>query len=343
MRARILGLLAAVWASGCGSTDDRTEVADTMIDAATEDAVADAPPDSNSSDVGDVSKPPSACTPPARCGACATGQSCGGAGIADTCGARTCNHFVAAAPSTRPWSECTSATSACSLATANSNAKAGDVICLAAGSYSTGIAPVASGTASAPITYVAAGGVAKITGVSTGISLANVSFVEVDGVTVDDVQRFFELRSAKSCWIRNTTFHDASAYSGATIDRTSLDARITGCTFVDAPHAPVTATLDEESRPADYVTSEGDRVLFSGNKFGTTSHYALMIFTRAGGRTVIRDNVIHNRYHGGIGAYTYAGESGRVLIEDNDIDDVGVDYRDNPNLYSRKRTDYRDD
>ena len=95
---------------------------------------------------------------------------------------------------TAAWSLCTSMYSPCSLATANANAVAGDVVVLRGGQYSMHIFPAHSGTSvNSRITYQAYAGETPIIANTTeaygtyyhGITLGGRAYIKVDGVTVN--------------------------------------------------------------------------------------------------------------------------------------------------------------
>jgi hypothetical protein len=100
---------------------------------------------------------------------------------------------------TAAWVDCNSQTplsgsAACALATANSNAGAGDTVYLRAGTYSQGIAPAQSGSSTSRLTYRGyTGETAKITGVARGINVIGKSYITIDGVNVDGVDTFADL------------------------------------------------------------------------------------------------------------------------------------------------------
>lgn len=80
-----------------------------------------------------------------------------------------------------------SGASACSLATANANADAGDTVYLRAGTYSTGIVPTNSGTSGNEILWEAYDGESVIIATSgrAGVELDGVSYQIIDDIEVD--------------------------------------------------------------------------------------------------------------------------------------------------------------
>lgn len=107
------------------------------------------------------------------------------------CLAQAATHYVSPTGSAT-WANSTVAETPCSLATANSNATAGDTVILADGDYGTNLAPTHAGTAGSRLVFQAAtkwGAIIKdptpfITNRQNGI-LLNYSYITVDGIKVD--------------------------------------------------------------------------------------------------------------------------------------------------------------
>ena len=123
------------------------------------------------------------------------------------------NHWVSTTGTQTTWANCASATDPgsgyCSLATANTNATAGQTVFLIAGTYDTNterINPTNSGSAGSPITFVASGGTVVISGAAcdtTGepaINLSGKSYIVIDGITASGC--------AHHVFIRNGSTHN---------------------------------------------------------------------------------------------------------------------------------------
>jgi hypothetical protein len=351
---RHAAILLLVVSAGCDEPDLPGAPVDAGIADAVADGALDAPADVDAGDAdadADAAPVDPTCAPRPKCGACAAGETCGGAGVVAVCGSRACTHYVSPTATLTAFASCTDASNPCTLATANDAASPGDVVCLADGEYHTAIAPKTSGSAREPITFLSTSREARIRGVSNGISLASVSFIEIDGVgvlggtnTANQVTRFFNLVDADDCWIRNGTFVDALAYVGSRIDEASQRNKITNNTFPDAPHAPLTPEDDDgETWPADTLEIFGDANLVQDNDFGDTSHYAIVVWVTGGHRNVVRRNHLHNGLHAGMNLLSFDGSTGRLLVEGNRILDSGIRYLDNPNKYSRTHATSSDD
>ena len=128
-------------------------------------------------------------------------------------------HWVAPT-GTATWTNCNSQTplsgpAACSLATANANAAAGDIVYLRNGTYGTSIAPAKNGTAANRITYKGyTAEMAKITGVATAINVVGKSYITIDGVNVDGADTFADLQTAHHIWILNSTLINSTDTGG---------------------------------------------------------------------------------------------------------------------------------
>jgi hypothetical protein len=118
------------------------------------------------------------------------------------------------------WASCESKTPlldavACSIATANKSAAAGDTICLRGGSYATGIAPQNDGTEAARITFAAyAGEDARFSGAITGIKVTSRGYITVDSVSTDGARTFADLIGAHHIWILNSKLTNSSDTGG---------------------------------------------------------------------------------------------------------------------------------
>ena len=115
------------------------------------------------------------------------------------------------------WGDCQGASplsgaAACSLATANTNAAAGDVVNLRSGTYTTGIAPTNSGTPGNMITYqahTAETPTIMTSAWSPAIFLSNNDYIKIDGITVSNSYKWANIRNGSDYnEIVNSTFTD---------------------------------------------------------------------------------------------------------------------------------------
>ena len=115
------------------------------------------------------------------------------------------------------WADCTGSTSlngasACTLATANSNAVAGDLVYLRGGTYNTNIAPSNSGNSGNVITYKAYTGETPV--LTPTISQATIfldgkDYIKIDGITIKDGYMYASIRNGSDYnEIVNCTFTD---------------------------------------------------------------------------------------------------------------------------------------
>jgi hypothetical protein len=206
------------------------------------------------------------------------------------------------------WANCEgvtplSGTVACSLATANSNASAGDVINLRAGTYGTGIAPSNSGTSGNVITYQAYPGETPTitTTNSISINLDGNDYIKVDGITVIDSRHWVFIQGGSDYnEIVNGTFHGKGVDIG---DKGFMLRQIGGPynthnwihnnTMYDSGY--VNSSCDDSSGVMNIGGASGDfqsnyntienNILYSGG------HHILETFTEY---NVIRNNVFHN-------------------------------------------------
>jgi hypothetical protein len=109
------------------------------------------------------------------------------------------------------------------IAAASARAAAGDNVYLMSGQYQEAIIPVASGTASAPITYKSYGsGPAVITKVPVGILVSSQAYLAFDGINVNggatapnaSVGTFVVIQNSHNIVIRNGSFQYANGWAG---------------------------------------------------------------------------------------------------------------------------------
>jgi hypothetical protein len=239
------------------------------------------------------------------------------------------------APNSVAWSQCRNNNSnPCSLSTANSSLTAGEIAYLMAGTYTTTINPTNSGSDGNYITYQA-----DPTASSWAVeSTAAIDFDEKDYIEISGI--YF---SGDATRIGNNDYlyiHDCrfagppgqSSYSRVRLDNCSY-IKIIDNQFDDSQ----TTTADYD---ADVLRLEtGSRVVIEGNTFGRSQHVS--IGTGQVEWLVIRNNIVRNTWHTGIGVGNYrAGVSDRVLIENNVVYDFGDSYTTNPTYIARPWVTY---
>ncbi|MDD5571250.1 MAG: T9SS type A sorting domain-containing protein [Bacteroidales bacterium] len=108
-----------------------------------------------------------------------------------------------------------SGTSACSMATANTNAAAGDTVYLRGGTYGTGLAPANSGNSTNRILFKAYNGeIPKITGTNNAISVQGKSYITIDGINADGNKVFANMRTTNHVWLINCTLINSTDTGG---------------------------------------------------------------------------------------------------------------------------------
>ena len=138
-----------------------------------------------------------------------------------------------------------SGTDACNLATANSNAAAGDTVWIREGTYNTSLKPSNSGSSENVILFKAyTGETPTITNIDegeAGIYLKEVDYIKIDGIKVDDVWRLGTIEGGSNYnEIVNCTLHKGSANpnSGIVIRSFNNEANthnwIHNCTIYEA-------------------------------------------------------------------------------------------------------------
>jgi hypothetical protein len=231
---------------------------------------------------------------------------------------------------TASWANCSgstplSATAACSVSTANSNAAAGDMVYLRAGSYSTRLAPANSGTGPANrITFIAyTGETVTFSGGNPDFWLAGVRYIRVSGMTFSDNGNVLWARvdnGASHNEVDHNTFintgggYDAGsfymtgAYSGAwvtynwihdntfTLSGSASGSGGSGCTDGGGDEFIVGSYNPSNTTEADnYNTIENN--VFSHGPHSNINAY--------GHYNVIRNNVLHNEpWSSGCTSYT---------------------------------------
>lgn len=207
----------------------------------------------------------------------------------------------AAAESTTPLSDAACA----SLADANSNAVAGDIVYLRGGTYTDQqIRPSNSGTLTDPIVYEAYNDeTVVLTGAVIAIWFRNRDWIKVDGVTASNVERFLLIDNhSDHNEIANCHFDTASVdgiqiwgYDGGT-DYTQYsthnwvhDCEIHGRGLVSPAACNDVGSLIQVGSPGlDYGSNSNT---FENNVLYHGGHHVLETFTMY---NVIRNNVFHN-------------------------------------------------
>jgi hypothetical protein len=202
------------------------------------------------------------------------------------------------------------------IAKANAMARAGDTITIRGGEYTEAINPQRSGTALEPITYVAhAGEVVTLTsppkdprGKMTAILLTNISYIIVDGITVDgkrlsvsghesDVDSFLQMSNSHHNVIKNCNFRYANGWSGVHIHGGSSQNRILNNSFdaVGTNHIPDGYPNAGNDLGDTLVVKNASHNVIEGNSFSRGGHNNLDII---GSYNVIRGNSVDGKWTG---------------------------------------------
>lgn len=244
-----------------------------------------------------------------------------------------------------PWASCEGTTplagaAACSLATANAEALAGDTVTLRAGDYvGATIQPVASGAGEdARIVFRAAEGEQVVIRASTnGIYLYQQSYVTVDGIDFTDLVRFFRIYAGHHNVISHCDFDGRSAESGewaaaviADDPNDDTDASedsthnwVHHCSFFRwawgafDEHRGALLNIGTDQAAGD----DSGYNLIESNTFAYGGHHTIGIYAWY---NVIRNNYIHNEtnpdgwdFEGYRGAITEGPSAGGSLFEGN--------------------------
>lgn len=168
------------------------------------------------------------------------------------------------------------------IASAASAANAGTLVSLRSGTYSEALNPPRSGTQSAPIVFQRYGAeTVTITGVDIALTIIGREYVDVDGITVTDVNGWARLQDSRYITIRNSIFRRATA-TGTTgsikLVRSSYN-RILSNTFEDGHDNMV-------------LVDAADRNVVQGNTFSLGRHSLLSV--RCSNENVFRSNSFSN-------------------------------------------------
>jgi hypothetical protein len=188
---------------------------------------------------------------------------------------------------------------ACSLVTANANARAGDTVYLRGGTYTTSLTPANNGTESARLTFQAYGKEKpRITGVQNAIALADRSYITVRGLTSDTVDRFLDVRRSHHNWFVDCIFTKANNTGGWP----------TGIMMVESSHHNVIKGISvgevgyASPKPDDIggvmvlgnwelADDHSDYNLIEDSTFYRGGHHIIEI---NGGHNILRNNYFHN-------------------------------------------------
>lgn len=222
---------------------------------------------------------------------------------------------------------------ATSLATANANAKAGDLIYLRDGRYNTAIIPKNSGTKTSPITFKRySNESATFDGLSRCIELSNKHYVIIDGISCfRTTGAWAEIKDGSSYnEIKNSHFDTAFNYTGMGITTDAHHNKIQANSF-NATCSRTTPCPGDgsgkgscftEGGPGDSIYMTGNNNLIIDNDFlqGGT-HYAI---TSKGSYNIFKHNKFRNTWHGNLGLVGAALKQ-RNIIEGNTFLDAGID------------------
>jgi parallel beta-helix repeat protein len=175
-----------------------------------------------------------------------------------------------------------SATAYRTLSAAAAAAGPGTVVSIRGGTYREALSPARSGTEAAPIVFRRHGTeTPTITGVDIGVTLVRREYVELDGLTVMDVNGWVRLQDSRHITIRNSTFRHTLA-RGTTgsikVVRSSYN-RILGNTL-------------EEGNDSLVLVDASDRNLIEGNTFSGARHS--LVSVRCSNFNVLRGNAFSN-------------------------------------------------
>jgi parallel beta-helix repeat protein len=169
------------------------------------------------------------------------------------------------------------------LAAALAAAQAGDVVRVRGGSWSERLVPTRSGTAAAPITIVAQSGeTPTLSGISdVAIYLANVSYLVIDGLNVDNSVGWARIDNSSHNVLRN--LHLTRATAGGTTGGVKFANNATFNKLLDS-------VLNDGN---DNVTiQQSDHNLIAGNTISEGRHSIFSL--RCGNFNVLRNNTFTN-------------------------------------------------
>lgn len=203
------------------------------------------------------------------------------------------------------------------IASASSAANPGTLVTIRGGTYREALSPARSGTASAPIVFRRHGSeTVTITGVDIGLTVISRQYVEIDGVTVTDVNGFARLQDSRDITIRNSSFRTANA-SG-----TTGSIKLVRSTF-----NRIADNRFENGNDNMVLVDAADRNVIEGNTFVNGRHSLLSV--RCSNFNVFRGNSFSNANQKAIEIYDCEGVGSdspirydaahRNLFESNEI------------------------
>ncbi len=203
------------------------------------------------------------------------------------------------------------------LSDAAAAATPGTLVSIRGGTYREVLSPARSGTQAAPIVFRRYDRETPvITGVDIGITIVDREFVEVDGLTVQDVNGWVRLQDARNITIQNSTF------TGALARGTTGSVKVVRST----QNRILRNTLTEGTDNLVLVDAS-NRNLVEGNTFTTARHSLLSV--RCSSFNVFRGNRFSNERQKAIEIYDCEGvgsdnpvrddDTKRNLFEDNEV------------------------
>jgi len=233
------------------------------------------------------------------------------------------------------WTNCKSAmplsgSAACSLATANSNAKAGDTIILRAGTYGTKIQPTGSGSAGNYISYEAYSNEDVVLTSNRAIYLINNQYIKVSGLRADlnlctSMGCYVEIDNSNNNLIENCQLDHIKSQSGwpnGVLLRKNAHHNIFRNNRIG--NAGLEASGPEDAGGTMRLGSDaGDdgsgHNLFEANEIFNGGHHVVEIYTSY---NVFRNNLFHNdNWYDCSQAGGLCGN--RNFIFDGPLDDAG--------------------
>ena len=168
------------------------------------------------------------------------------------------------------------------LSAAAAAAGPGTVVSIRGGTYREALVPARSGTEAAPIVFRRHGAeTPTITGVDIGVRIVGLEYVEVDGLTVVEVNGWARLQDSRHITIRNSTF------------RKTIARGTTGS--VKVVRSTLNRILDntlEEGNDSLVLVDASDRNVIEGNTFNGARHSLLSV--RCSNFNVVRGNRFSN-------------------------------------------------